>query len=93
MKTELEQLVEQLIGKGILLDEAIKEFEKKFILSTLARHDQNLSKAAVALGIHRNTLSKRLVEYTQANGSHPPSSTGSPRPRKTKKSFSQRPKK
>lgn len=63
MKAELEALIEQMITRGILFDEAVKEFEKKFILSTLSRHNNNLSKAAVALGIHRNTLSKRLLEY------------------------------
>ena len=69
MKAELEALIEQMITRGILFDEAVKEFEKKFILSTLSRHNNNLSKAAVALGIHRNTLSKRLLEYQNgANG-------------------------
>ncbi len=73
MKTELEALIEQMITRGILFDEAVKEFEKRFILSTLARNNNNLSKAAVALGIHRNTLSKRLLEYqigASANGHH-----------------------
>jgi hypothetical protein len=69
VKAELEALIEQMITRGILYDEAVKEFEKKFILSTLARHKHNLSKAAAALGIHRNTLSKRLLEYqTGPNG-------------------------
>jgi Fis family transcriptional regulator len=76
MKTELEALIEQMISRGILFDEAVKEFEKKFILSTLTRHNHNLSKAAAALGIHRNTLSKRLSDYqngasTNGNGYHP----------------------
>ncbi len=67
MKAELEALIEEMITRGILFDEAVKEFEKKFILHTLERHNHNLSKAAAALGIHRNTLSKRLLEY-QTNG-------------------------
>jgi DNA-binding NtrC family response regulator len=70
MKTELEALIEQMITRGILFDEAVREFEKKFILSTLARHNNNLSKAAVALGIHRNTLSKRLLEYQAGANGH-----------------------
>lgn len=71
MKTELEALIEQMINRGILFEEAVNEFEKKFILSTLTRHNHNLSKAAAALGIHRNTLSKRLLDYQNgapANG-------------------------
>lgn len=66
MKMELEAIIDQMINRGILFDEAVKEFEKNFILKVLRRHNNNLSKAADALGIHRNTLSKRLLEY--ANG-------------------------
>ena len=69
MKTELESIIEQMIDRGILFDEAVKEFEKNFILKVLDRHNHNLSKAAEALGIHRNTLSKRVLEYSHgANG-------------------------
>ena len=64
MKAELEELIEQMISRGILFDEAVKEFEKKFILSTLTRHNNNLSKAATALGIHRNTLAKKVKRKT-----------------------------
>jgi len=63
MKAELESLVDQMITRGILFEEAVEEFEKRFILSVVSRHHNNLSKAASELGIHRNTLSKRLVEY------------------------------
>ena len=69
MKTELEAIIDQMIARGILFDEAVKEFEKNFILKVLDHHNHNLSKAAEALGIHRNTLSKRLMEYSNgANG-------------------------
>jgi DNA-binding NtrC family response regulator len=44
----------------------VKEFEKNFILKVLSRHNNNLSKAAEALGIHRNTLSKRMLEYANS---------------------------
>ena len=67
MKAELETLVDQMITHGILFEEAVKEFEKMFILSVVDRNRHNLSKAACELGIHRNTLSKRLLEYE--NGS------------------------
>lgn len=63
MKQEIEQLVERMVSQGILLDEAVTEFEKAFILKILNQHQNNLCKAATALGIHRNTLSKRLAEY------------------------------
>lgn len=65
MKAELEALVEKMIANKILFEEALKEFEKHFILRVVARHNNNLSKAAEELGIHRNTLTKRLQEYEQ----------------------------
>ena len=49
----------------ILLDEALSEFEKLYIKKALARHNQHLSKTAVVLGIHRNTLAKRVATYRQ----------------------------
>ncbi|MFN0121335.1 MAG: helix-turn-helix domain-containing protein [Blastocatellia bacterium] len=68
MKAELEKLIEQMIDGGILYEEAVREFEKRFILNVLQRHNHNLSRAATALGIHRNTLSKRLEEYENLPG-------------------------
>jgi Fis family transcriptional regulator len=63
MKVELEALVEEMITHGILFEEAVKEFEKRFILRVVSRNRNNLCKAAGELGIHRNTLTKRLQEY------------------------------
>lgn len=70
MKAELESLVDQMITGGILFDEAVKEFEKKFILKVVSRNNNNLSKAADELGIHRNTLSKRVGEYENGVNGH-----------------------
>jgi DNA-binding NtrC family response regulator len=47
----------------ILLDEALCEFEKLYIKKALARHKQHISNTAAVLGIHRNTLAKRVAEY------------------------------
>ena len=63
MKADLERLVDLMISRGVLFEEAIQEFEKRFILNMVERENHNLSKAAAALGIHRNTLSKRIHEY------------------------------
>ena len=65
MKTELEALIESMLAGGILFEEAVKEFEKQFILKVVNRNHNNLSKAAAELGIHRNTLTKRLQDYEQ----------------------------
>jgi DNA-binding NtrC family response regulator len=59
----LESLIEEMLEGQILLDEALSEFEKLYIQKALARHRQHLSKTAAILGIHRNTLSKRVAAY------------------------------
>jgi Fis family transcriptional regulator, factor for inversion stimulation protein len=52
-----------MVDRGILFDEAIGEFEKRFIKRTLERADGNQCRAAKMLGIHRNTLSRKIGEY------------------------------
>ena len=63
MKDQLEALVNQLVERGILFDDALGEFEKRFIKKVLETHRGNQSRAAHALGIHRNTLSRKLTLY------------------------------
>jgi transcriptional regulator with PAS, ATPase and Fis domain len=70
MRSELEQLIDRMISQGILFEEAVREFEKCFILNVVKRHHHNHSKAAAALGIHRNTLSKRLDDYRNGASSN-----------------------
>jgi len=65
MKARLEMLVTEMVERGILFEDAVKEFEKFFILSVLKRTKGNLSKAADELRIHRNTLSRRVEKYYQ----------------------------
>jgi len=63
VKQELESLVTEMVDRGILFDEARREFEKRFIARVLQRHRGNLSRAAKDLRIHRNTLGKKISEY------------------------------
>ena len=63
MKDQLENLVGQMVERGILFDEAVGEFEKKFIRRVLDRNNGNQSRAARILGIHRNTLSRKIGLY------------------------------
>ena len=63
MKQQLETLVSEMIEKGILFEDARREFEKRFIVRMLQRHRGNLSRAAKDLRIHRNTLGKKIHEY------------------------------
>ncbi|HWQ02890.1 MAG TPA: helix-turn-helix domain-containing protein [Candidatus Nitrosotenuis sp.] len=63
MKEQLESLVGQMVERGIQFDEAVNEFEKRFIRRVLERTGGNQSRAAQLLGIHRNTLGRKIVEY------------------------------
>ena len=65
MKNQLEALVTQMIDKGLYLEEAICEMERRFILTVLERNNGNQTKAAQAMGIHRNTLTKKLAAYSK----------------------------
>lgn len=63
MKEQLERLVSEMIDRGLRYDEAVGEFERKFIMTALEKNKGNQTKAAKAMGIHRNTLNKRLTSY------------------------------
>ena len=63
MRARLEALIDEMLDGQIMLDEALAEFEKLFIQKALKRHNGHLSHTASALGIHRNTLSKRAAAY------------------------------
>ena len=63
MKEQLERLVSEMIDRGLRYDEAVGEFERKFIMTALEKNKGNQTKAARAMGIHRNTLNKRLTSY------------------------------
>ena len=59
----LEKLVEEMVDNGVRLEDAVHEFEKRFISRILRDTDGSLTKTACTLGIHRNTLSRKLDEY------------------------------
>ncbi len=63
MRDQLEGLITQMVERGILFDEAVGEFEKRFIKRVLERNNGNQSRAAEDLGMHRNTLSRKIVQY------------------------------
>jgi len=57
----LTELVEVLVTRGISLEQARREFERQFIVSSLRHHDGNLGRSARSLGIHRNTLRNKVA--------------------------------
>ncbi len=60
MNDQLEALINQMIERGVHFEDALRVFENRFIQKSLKRYDGNVSKTAKALGIHRNTLSRKL---------------------------------
>ena len=69
MREKLDQLVAEMVEKRIYLEEAIGEFEKKFIQSALKKTEGNQTTAAKILGLHRNTLSRKISLH-KLNGRH-----------------------
>jgi DNA-binding NtrC family response regulator len=59
----LQKLVDEMVDKGVQFDDAVQEFEKRFILKVLQSCDGSLTRTADALGIHRNTLARKMGEY------------------------------
>jgi DNA-binding NtrC family response regulator len=50
-------------GGSLMLKNAIQDFEKKYILATLQRHNWKIIESANALGIDRSNLFKKMVKY------------------------------
>ena len=63
MREQLDRLIEEMIEKGIRFTDAHREFERRFIACVLGHCGGNLSRTAEVLGMHRNTLSRKVAEY------------------------------
>ncbi len=63
MRDQLDRLVQEMLEKGILYDDARREFEKMFISRALQRTKGNVGDAADILGLHRNTVARKMSEY------------------------------
>ena len=68
MKEKFDILVEQLLSGNIYLQEAIEILEKSMIRLALERNRSNQSAASKQLGIHRNTLQRKMQEYDLGTG-------------------------
>ncbi len=62
MREKLDALINQMVEDDIDYEDAVGEFEKRFIRRVLEKANGNQSKAAKTLGIHRNTLSRKMEE-------------------------------
>ena len=63
MRDQLDSLVQLMIDRGVRYDDARREFEKVFITRALQRCNGGVGEAAELLGIHRNTVTRKMVEY------------------------------
>ncbi len=62
MKT-INELATQLLDSGFFMEEAVELLEKGMIIGALQRSEANQSEASKTLGIHRNTLQRKMREY------------------------------
>ena len=60
---KIERLVEEMVERDVQFEDAVREFEKRFISRVLGRCNGSLTKAAETLGMHRNTLTRKMGEY------------------------------
>jgi DNA-binding NtrC family response regulator len=63
VRDQMDKLVTEMLDKGVLYDDARREFEKMFIARALQRTRGNLGDAADLLGVHRNTIARKVSEY------------------------------
>ena len=63
MKEKFDGLVDHLFNTSIFLPEAIEILERCMIRRALDANGGNQCAAAKQLGIHRNTLQRKMTEY------------------------------
>jgi DNA-binding NtrC family response regulator len=68
VRDQLDKLVQEMLDKGILYEDARREFEKMFISRALQRSKGSVGEAADLLGMHRNTVARKMTEYRIKRG-------------------------
>ncbi len=68
MKNEFDGLVARLLNGGVFLADAVALLERSMIEAALGHSKGNQSAASKQLGIHRNTLQRKALEYGLENG-------------------------
>ena len=63
----LDQLVSEMVARGVHYEDARREFDKRFLTSVIDKAEGNLCKAADTLGVHRNTLARKMKELKIKN--------------------------
>jgi DNA-binding NtrC family response regulator len=63
MKESFDAFVDYLMKSGLFLEQAVEILEKSMIERALQATGTNQSEASKMLGIHRNTLQRKMVAY------------------------------
>ena len=73
LKDGLTPIVDELVRRGVSLQQARQEFERQFIAASLRSNGGNLCRSARSLGVHRNTLRNKVssLGIEMQRGQHP----------------------
>lgn len=63
LKVRLQELVGDMVTRGIRLQEAHEQLERQFLSEVLSVCGGNQSRAAETLEVHRNTLRRKLRRH------------------------------
>jgi len=63
MKQTFDRLVDDLMDRGFFLEQAVEILERTLIARALDRTGGNRSAASKLLGIHRNTLQRKMLDF------------------------------
>ena len=63
MKERFDALIDDLMNAGFFLEQAVEVVEKGMIERSLLITGTNQSEAAKLLGIHRNTLQRKMAQH------------------------------
>ena len=69
MRDSLERLVSEMLDKGVQYEDVRREFEKLSITRALQRSKGSVGGAGELLGLHRNTIARKIAEYRIKRGS------------------------
>lgn len=60
--SQLKDIVLAMDQNGITYDEAVRTFQRLYLVRILNRHNGRIVRAAAEMGIHRNTLRRILAQ-------------------------------
>ena len=63
MKERFDALIDDLMNAGFFMEQAVEILERGMIERSLRMTNTNQSEAAKLLGIHRNTLQRKMVVH------------------------------